>query len=136
MKIMLEEGAFTPTRAHKTDAGLDIYAIEDGVVKAGQSATFGTGVHVEIPRCTAGILLPKSGLMIRHDILTFGVIDDGYTGEIRVHVFNHGTTDYHIRRGDRISQLLIVTVMYESVEIVDELTPTDRGASGFGSTGR
>ena len=124
-----------PTRAHPTDAGLDLYAMHGGLVRAHQAATFHTGVHVELPKGTAGILMPKSGMMTRHDLLTFGIVDEGYTGEVLVHIFNCGGEDYSVRPGDKISQMLIVPVLYEPVEIVDEITGGDRGSAGFGSTG-
>lgn len=134
MKVKLDSGAKKPTRAHDTDAGLDLYAMHGGLVLSHQSATFHTGVRVELPKGTAGILLPKSGMMLR-DLLTFGVVDEGYTGEILVHIFNHGGDDYCIWAGDKISQMLIVPVLYEPVEIVDEISGGDRGSAGFGSTG-
>lgn len=136
MKIKLDDFSFEPVRAHETDAGLDLRAAHGGCVKAGQSATFHTGVHVELPEGTAGILLPKSGLMCKHDIITFGVVDQSYRGQIMVHVFNLGSNDYTILPGDKISQMLVIPVRYEPVEIVDELSDGDRGDSGFGSTGR
>lgn len=136
MKVMLDIGAVRPSRAHATDAGLDLYAMHSGVVRAGQSATFHTGVHVELPEGTAGILLPKSGLMVKHDIITFGVVDEPYRGEILVHMFNCGQTDYRVERCDKISQMLIVPVRYENVEVVYELSESDRQNAGFGSTGR
>ena len=136
MRVKLQPGAVPPTRAHSTDAGLDLYAMHGGCVKAGQTATFHTGVHVQLPKGTAGVLLPKSGLMTRKDILTFGLVDEGYDGEIMVHMFNEGTTDQTIKAGDKISQMIVVPVLYEPVEIVDSITGGDRGSSGFGSTGR
>ena len=130
-----ESAAKAPSRAHSTDAGLDLYAMHGGLVRAHQAATFHTGVHVELPAGTAGILMPKSGMMTRHDLLTFGIIDEGYTGEVLVHIFNCGGEDYSVRPGDKVSQMLIVPVLYEPVEIVDEITGGDRGSAGFGSTG-
>ncbi len=150
-----------PTRAHDTDAGLDLYAREDKVVPAGGSATFDTGVHVELPMherifwepytddygetCnalntesvpTAAFLKSKSGLMVNHDITSDGTIDFSYRGSLVVKLFNHGTEDYHVNRGDKISQLVIVPVLTPSLEVVDELDDTERGSNGFGSTGR
>ena len=125
-----------PSRAHSTDAGLDLYAMHGGLVRGHQAATFHTGVHVQLPRGTAGILMPKSGMMTRHDLLTFGIVDEGYTGEILVHIFNCGGDDYSVRAGDKISQMLIVPVLYEPVEVVDEIQGGDRGENGFGSSGR
>lgn len=135
MRIKLDEGAFEPVRAHSTDAGLDLRAMRGGLVRAGQAATFHTGVHVELPAGTAGVLLPKSGLMTNRDIITFGVVDESYRGEVLVHMFNLGCEDYSVRAGDKISQMLVVPVRYEAVEIVDELSDGERGDSGFGSTG-
>lgn len=135
MRVKLDEGATAPTRAHDTDAGLDLYAMHGGLVRSWQTATFHTGVHVELPRGTAGILQPKSGMMTKHDMLTFGIVDEGYDGEILVHMFNFGDGDYAVAAGDKISQMLIVPVLYEQVEIVDEISGGDRGSNGFGSTG-
>lgn len=135
MQVMLDKGAKAPTRAHERDAALDLYAMHGGIVRAGQTATFHTGVHVKLPEGTAGILQPRSGLMVKTDILTFGLIDEPYRGEIMVHMFNLGSMDYLVNAGDRISQMIITPVLYEDVEVVDELSPSDRGAQGFGSTG-
>lgn len=137
VKIKLDEGAYIPTRAHKTDAGLDIRAKESKSVLAGGSTIFHTGVHIQLPKKTAGILISKSGLNVNHDITSTGLIDEGYSGEIVVKLFNHGAEDYIVRKGEKISQLVIVPVRYEKVRIVDSLTSKgERGNNGFGSTGR
>lgn len=136
MKVMLDPDAFKPTRAHTYDAGLDLYAKEDKVVPARGSATFDTGVHIELPPYTAGFLKSKSGLNVKHDLTSDGVIDVGYTGSICVKLYNHGDTDYHVKRGDKISQLVLVCVTFPQLCIVDHLDNTERGANGFGSTGR
>lgn len=136
MKVKLDNGAYVPTRAFKTDAGLDLYAMHGGCVRAKQAATFHTGVYVELPTNTAGVMMPKSGLMTKRDILTFGVIDESYRGEILVHMVNNGMEDYNVHAGDRISQLLVIPVLYEDVEVVDKLSDGERGSQGFGSTGR
>lgn len=136
MKIKLDHGAFCPTRAHDTDAGLDLYATEDKTVPPYGSATFDTGVHVELPPFTAGFLKSKSGLNVKHDITSEGVIDIGYTGSIVVKLYNHGPNPYTVRRGDKISQLVVMDIELPSIQIVDELDETERGDGGFGSTGR
>ena len=139
MKIWIEKGAFVPERAHETDAGMDIRAMEDTVIPANGSAIFGTGVHVEIPEGCVGMLKSKSGLNVKHGIVTEGVIDEGYTGEIIVKAYNHSKGAVTIERGDKISQLVIMPVRYEKVEIVgseDELKSGERGKNGFGSTGK
>lgn len=136
MNVMIEPGAYLPVRAHSTDAGMDIRAKETQVVCAKESAIFHTGVHIELPHGTAGVLISKSGLNTKHDITSHGLVDEGYTGEIVVKLYNHGGTDYTVHAGDKISQLVVVPVLYERVELVDTLdTNTERGANGFGSTG-
>lgn len=137
MKVILDDGAFMPKRAHEMDAGLDIFALNNGIVKARQSAIFHTGVHIELPPGTFGDMRSKSGLMFSHDITSDGTIDAGYQGEIMVKLFNHGATDYNVQRGDKISQLVIVPLIHAEFEQVDAFDgATDRGNGGFGSTGR
>lgn len=137
MKISLENGAFMLIREHRTDAGLDIRSAETKIVPAMGSAIFRTGIHVELPHGTAGILVSKSGLNLKHDITSTGLIDEGYTGEILVKLFNHGQASYLIYKGDKISQLVIIPVLYEGIDVVDAMkTETERGSNGFGSTGR
>lgn len=137
MKVILEPGAFMPKRVHFQDAGLDIFAIENGIVKAGQSAVFHTGVRVQLPEGTFGDMRSKSGLMFKHDITSDGTIDEGYQGEIMVKLFNHGMEDYAVKRGDKISQLVISPVCRVEMEQVDDFGEvTERSCSGFGSTGR
>lgn len=136
MKVKVDDYGYAPERAHTTDAGLDIRACDDVLVPAHGSNIFRTGVHVELPPMTAGVLISKSGLNVNHDITSTGLIDEGYTGEIMVKLYNHGGTDYRVKKGDKISQLVVVPVWYEGVELVDELGETDRGSNGFGSTGK
>ena len=152
MKIMLDEGAILPTRAHPWDAGLDLYATNKvsipgcryrasttsyskGEVLIG-TKTIDTGVHVEIPEGYVGFIKSKSGLMVNHMITTDGTIDSHYTGSIRVKLFNHSATPYTIKAGDKIAQLVILPCLLPELEVVDSLEETDRGDGGFGSTGR
>lgn len=136
MRIKLDDGAYMPTRAHQYDAGLDLYAREDKVVPARGSAIFDTGVHIELPPYTAGFLKSKSGLNVKHNLTSDGVVDVGYTGSICVKLYNHGDTDYCVKRGDKISQLVLVRITFPHLCIVDHLDDTERGQNGFGSTGR
>lgn len=136
MKIKLDEGAKMPTRAHNSDAGLDLYAKETKLVPARGSAIFDTGVHVEIPRGATGLVLSKSGLNVKHGLTSEGVIDAGYTGSIVVKLYNNSKADYTVNEGDKISQLVIVPIFIPVLEIVDELEETERGENGFGSSGR
>jgi dUTP pyrophosphatase len=152
MKVMLDPGAKMPTRAHSFDAGLDLYAMEKGVIpgctysasttsySCGEvnvgSRVFDTGVHVEIPEGYVGLIKSKSGLMVNHKITTDGTIDAHYTGSIRVCLFNYSTNKYKVKAGDKIAQLVIVPCVLLPLEVVDSLEETDRGNGGFGSTGR
>jgi len=137
MKVKLEPWAIAPERAHDTDAGLDIKSPDRAIVKAHSSVSIFTGVHVQLPHGTAGLLVSKSGLNVKNDILSTGLIDEGYDGGIVVKLYNHGDKDYLVNREDKISQLVVIPVLYEPVELVDELDGgSERGSNGFGSTGR
>ena len=140
MKVFLEPMAreFPPTRAHRTDAGLDLYCIDDTTVPARGSAVFRTGVHIELPPNTYGKLESKSGLNIVHDIVSLGgVIDEGYENEILVKLYNMGDKDYQFKRGHKLVQLLVVPCLYVDAEITDgEINNgTERNRNGIGSTG-
>ena len=136
MKIKLSENGIMPVRAHSTDAGLDLLSPIDVRVPANGSVCISTGVHVELPRNTVGMVKSKSGLNVKHGITSEGVIDVGYTGAIVVKLYNHSNMDYRVHRGDKISQLVIMPIIIPDLELVDELEETERGANGFGSTGR
>jgi dUTP pyrophosphatase len=136
IKIKLDEGAKMPTRAHSTDAGLDIYSRDEQIVPAKESAIFDTGVHIELPEGTVGMLKSKSGLNVKYGIVSEGVIDVGYTGSIKVKLYNHSGFDYRVKAGDKISQLVILPIYTPSLRLVDSLEDTERGDNGFGSSGR
>ena len=135
MRVMLEPGAHAPTRAFGTDAGLDIYAMYNAVIPAGGSARMVTGVHVELPPGTCGLLVSKSGLNVNSGITSTGLIDEGYTGAIIVKLYNQSDRTYTVHAGDKITQLVILPVVHEEVEIVDSIEGGDRGDAGFGSSG-
>ena len=136
MRVKLDEGAKMPTRAHRLDAGYDLYARETQIVPARESAVFDTGVHIEIPVGTVGFLKSKSGLNVKHGITSEGVIDAGYTGAIVAKLYNHSGYDYKVNAGDKITQLVILPIFTPELEEVDTLDETDRGNNGFGSSGR
>lgn len=136
MEIMLDDGAYMPSRGHKTDAGLDLRTPKAVTVPAYGSAVIDTGVHVELPHGCAGLLVSKSGLNVRHDITSTGLIDEGYTGSIVVKLYNHGGGDYQLAAGDKITQLVVFPVVCEPLEQVSVFNATERGDNGFGSTGR
>lgn len=136
MKIKLDDGAKMPTRAHENDAGLDLYARETQIVPAKESAVFDTGVHIELPAGTVGMLKSKSGLNVIYGLTSEGVIDVGYNGAIRVKLYNNSGYDYTVNAGDKISQLVIMPILTPPLELVESLDDTERGAGGFGSTGK
>lgn len=136
MKIVLDPGAFMPERAHSTDAGLDLKSPVDITIKPRSAVVIDTGLHVEIPDGCVGFIRSKSGLMCYHGITSDGTIDVGYTGSIRVCLINHSDWHYIVHAGDKISQLVILPIRIPSVEVVESLEETERGAGGFGSTGR
>lgn len=129
-----------PSAAHDGDAGYDLHAREDAVIApAGGRALVPTGIAFALPAGHAGFVLPRSGLALRHGISmvnTPGLIDSGYRGEIKVILVNTDPTEaYHVRRGDRIAQLVVQRVETVEWEIVDRLDDNDRGG-GFGHSGR
>jgi len=131
--------AVLPTRAYDGDAGLDLYALDDGVLAPGERASVRTGISVEIPEGQAGLVLPRSGLARRHGISVVnapGLIDAGYRGEVEVLLLNTDrSSSFSIAAGDRIAQLVIVSVQTPQVVEVQELALSERGAGGFGSSG-
>lgn len=136
MEIMLDNGAYMPSRGHKTDAGLDLRTPKAVTVPAYGSVAVDTGVHVALPHGCAGLLVSKSGLNVRHSITSTGLIDEGYTGSIVVKLYNHGGGDYQLAAGDKITQLVVIPVVRELLEQVPAFNETERGDDGFGSTGR
>ena len=141
MKIMLDKemGAKIPQKAHDTDGGFDLFSPESVVIEPSGSAVIDTGVHVELPPNTAGFIVSKSGLNIKHGLTSDGLIDVGYTGSIRVKLYNNSSRRYYVQKGDKISQLVIlpiVPIKNSDLEVVEELEATERGDNGFGSSGR
>lgn len=136
MKIMLDKNAIMPTRAYPTDAGLDLYAPEGVFIEARGSAVIDTGVHIELPPNTAGLIVSKSGLNTKCDIESTGLIDYSYSGSIRVKLQNHRSSGYMVNKGDKISQLVVIPILAPALELVDSLEEKGRGDNGFGSTGR
>lgn len=136
MKVKLDEGAFEPVRAHKTDAGYDLKTPIDCTVWGYSDVVIDTGVHFQIPKGYVGFLKSKSGLNINHGITSEGVIDSGYTGSVRVRLFNDTEEEYKFKKGDKITQIVFLPVYTPELQFVDELEETDRGNNGFGSTGK
>lgn len=136
VKIKLDEGAFPPVRAHETDAGMDIMTPTMIHIPPHESIAVDTGVHIQLPHGTVGMLKSKSGLNVKFGIQSEGVIDEGYTGSIMAKLYNNGDKPVMFKRGDKITQLVILPCLYAQIKIVQKLDETERGADGFGSTGR
>ena len=145
IRVQLDDGAFMPTRAHRTDAGADICTPHSFVLAGRGTHVIRTGVHVELPPNTVGIVASKSSLYVGKPdgdvyvggcILTTGVEDEGYTGEIVVRLTNHGRYPHSFRAGDKIAQLIVLPVLYPHFVQADSISGGERGPSGFGSTGR
>ena len=139
--VRLDPDLPLPGYARAGDAGADLVAREDAVLPAqGGRAMVPTGVAVAIPDGHAGLVLPRSGLALRHGVTVLnapGLVDAGYRGELNVVLVNTDPADeYVVRRGDRIAQLVIIAVEQVAVHVVYELPHSERGSGGFGHSGR
>jgi dUTP pyrophosphatase len=136
----LRDDAVLPTRANEGDAGLDLYAAEPAHLGPGERWSIPTGVAVEIPERHAGLVLPRSGLALKHGIALVnspGLIDPGYRGEITVLLLNTDPAEvYRVQAGDRIAQLVVVAVAAAEPVEAEALAESARGDGGFGSSGR
>ena len=132
----LNENAIIPTKANSTDAGYDLYAIDDYEILGCRRSAVKTGIAMSIPDGYVGLVWPRSGLAIKKGIDTLaGVIDSGYRGEIVVLLQNHGSESLFINKGDRIAQILFQSIANFELKEVQSLDDTDRGGGGFGSSG-
>ena len=136
----LHGDARPPARAHREDAGYDLHSAESAALGPGERASIGTGLALAIPQGLAGLVLPRSGLAMRHGIALVnapGLIDSGYRGELRVLLLNTDRREsFEIALGDRIAQLVLVALAGPELREVASLEETARGLGGFGSTGR
>lgn len=138
--VRLSDAALPPARAHDGDAGYDLFAAEPATLAPGERASVGTGIALAVPSGHAGLVLPRSGLALRHGIALVnapGLIDAGYRGEVRVLLLNTDSERaFEVAPGDRIAQLVIARVEAPQLVETGMLEATGRGAGGFGSTGR
>jgi dUTP pyrophosphatase len=126
-----------PKYAHPGDAGMDIYSLEDVVLKSGERHHFKAGFALELPEGYVALIWDKSGLASKYGITCFGgVIEYTYRGEYGVVLYNAGDEDFHVSCGDKIAQLLIQKIETAEIEEVKELSDSLRGEGGFGSTGK
>lgn len=141
MKLLVEkinENAIIPFCAHKGDAGLDLFSIEEVVINPGERKLIHTGIKIGLPENTEAQIRPRSGLALKHGITvlnTPGTIDEGYRGEIGVILINLGDKSFNIEKNMKIAQMVIKPVLSVKIEEVKELDESERGEGGFGSTG-
>ena len=134
---LLNEAAKVPTRANLTDAGFDLYSVEDLIIAPQSRKTVKTGISLEMPDHFAGLIWPRSGLSVKSGIdVLAGVIDSGYRGEIMVCLYNTSKDVVEIKRGDRIAQIIFQEVPLVSLSLSETLGSSQRGDNGFGSTGK
>lgn len=137
--IVVDYGVPTPEYAHDGDAGLDLRIREAATLEPGERRIMGTGVSVAIPTGCVGLLFPRSGLASKTGVALsncVGVIDSGYRGEIKASLVNNGTEAVTLEAGERVCQLVVVPFVPCTLNPVESLGETERGAGGFGSTGR
>ena len=138
VKFTLDEGAYKPEKAHASDAGYDLRSRDSDLVAAyGGCAVFDTGVHVEIPEGYVGYVQSRSGLNIKYSVICpTGTIDAGYTGSIKIKLYNLCSRNYVVEQGDKIAQLIIQPLADTELVEAEALGESERGDDGFGSTGR
>lgn len=134
MKVRLSEDAIMPRRAHTTDAGLDLFTPKEVTILPYSSAIINTGVGVELPHGCAGLLVSKSGLNVVKDVTNTGLIDEGYSGNIIIKLYNQGPNRIFLPKNKAVAQLVVIPVRYEPVEIALDIGGGDRGTDGLGST--
>lgn len=130
--------AIIPNYANPGDAGLDLYSIDEIELRKGERALVHTGIKIELPQNTEAQIRPRSGLALKNGITLVnspGTIDEGYRGEIGVIVINHGDEIFKIEEGMKIAQMVIKPVFRVQVEEVSDLSESERGENGFGSSG-
>jgi dUTP pyrophosphatase len=134
----IEDKAIIPSYAHEGDAGLDLYAVNELILKPGERGLVHTGIQIELPRNTEAQIRPRSGLALKNGITTLnspGTIDEGYRGEIGVILINHSSEEFKVEQGMKIAQMVIKPVF--KVDIIEtlELSDSERSEKGFGSSG-
>jgi len=130
--------ATLPSYAHASDAGMDVRSVEDVTVPAKGRVLVHTGLVMLLPPMYEAQVRPRSGLALKHGITvlnTPGTIDSGYRGEVGVILANFGDSDFQVKKGDKVAQIVVAPVVQAEIEAASEIDETDRGAGGFGSTG-
>ena len=130
-----EEKGILPVKAHRTDAGFDLFTPRDFILAPESTVFIDTLVKFGIPDGYVCFIKSKSGLMLK-GIVTEGVIDSGYTGTVGVKLFNNSYNKYPFKKGDKITQIVFLPIPDVELAEVEELKVSERGEGGFGSTGR
>lgn len=136
---LINDDALLPYQAHEGDAGLDLFSIEEKIIKAGEAGLIRTGIQIELPKGTEAQIRPRSGLALNHSITVLnspGTIDEGYRGEIKIILINHGKEDFTIEKQMRIAQMVIAPVLKVNLIETEILSDTGRSEGGFGSSGK
>tara|TARA_Y100001970_G_scaffold293482_1_gene440546 strand:+ start:4459 stop:4890 length:432 start_codon:yes stop_codon:yes gene_type:complete len=129
------EDAMMPKKGSKDAAGYDLYSNEGGRIAPGQTRLFDTGISFKVPIGTYGRIAPRSGLSKKGIMVNAGVIDRDYTGPVKIMLHNLSNDTYEVKKDDRIAQLILEKIETPEMILVDNLDNTERGSSGFGSTG-
>ncbi|GHH97251.1 dUTP diphosphatase [Neobacillus kokaensis] len=139
LKVKLtHKDAALPYQANPGDAGLDLFSVEEKLIKPGEAELISTGIIIELPEGTEAQVRPRSGLALKHSVTVLnspGTIDEGYRGEINVILINHGKKEFKVEKQMRIAQMVIAPVATVHITQVEELSDSERGAGGFGSSG-
>ena len=134
----IHDDALLPMQANPGDAGMDLYSIETALIPSGEAKLIRTGLQIELPKGTEAQIRPRSGLALKYSVTVLnspGTIDEGYRGEIGVIIINHGKETFIVEKSMRIAQMVIQTVPVVQLTEVNELSQSERGTSGFGSSG-
>ncbi|MCA1025232.1 dUTP diphosphatase [Cytobacillus kochii] len=136
---LIHNDAKMPYRANEGDAGLDLFSVEDVIIPSGQSALISTGIQMELPKGTEAQVRPRSGLALKHSVTVLnspGTIDEGYRGEVKIILINHGKEEFRVEKQMRIAQMVIAPVFQVELAQVSDLTQSERNSGGFGSSGK
>lgn len=134
----LNKEAIIPNYAHKGDAGMDLYSIDEYILNPGETKLIKTGISLELPKNSEAQVRPRSGMALKHSVTvlnTPGTIDEGYRGEVGIILINHGKETFVVEKHMKVAQMVIKPVYQATIEETFELSETERGEGGFGSTG-
>lgn len=138
MKVkILSQDAKAPTIAYASDAGFDVYSPTDNLIIRGTVKQIKLGISIEVEPDEVAIMSERSGMAIRDGLMSIGnIIDSGYRGEVSIILANIGTRDVDIHKGDKIGQIVVCKLGERKVEVVDELSQSERGENAHGSSGK